>query len=140
RHWTFSVRRSTFSLRINDWKDKRVSQPGEGRAAKSFLAVGPEGERVPPLQGADRFDARRAHRHAIAWRLRGAVRFRAGQLRPLLYPAALILWHRLSQAKINGSLFTCSPARRTRSKRTSRSGSRPRRWATSFTRCSSPPS
>ncbi len=76
---------------LNDHQSKKFLRRSEGRAAESFLALGPEREGLSPLQGTHRFDARRHHRDVIARRLRGPFRFRSGELRPFFHPNSLIM-------------------------------------------------
>ncbi len=56
-----------------------------------FLAVGPERERVPPIQGTRGFDGCGRYRDAIAGWLRRAVRFCFGQRCALFHPVTLIM-------------------------------------------------
>src|SRR5262249_11691991 len=55
-----------------------------------LVAMGSQGKRIPPLQGTGGLDHRGHDRDAVAWWLRGVVRFYPGERCAFLYPIALI--------------------------------------------------
>src|SRR4029453_3527688 len=56
-----------------------------------LVAMGPQGKRIPPLQGTGGFHHRSCGRDAVARWLRGLVRLYFGERCAFLYPIALIM-------------------------------------------------
>src|SRR6266403_5585335 len=82
RRWAFDV--GCWMLDVgccaitNDHQNQKLSQRSKSRAAEMFVAVGPKGKRVPPLQGTERLDCCRCHLDGTAGWLRRVLRFWSG--------------------------------------------------------------